>query len=264
MFFFIYHSEPNLGNLYYGITQAALREILKSHFIYDASNSENSFFSKDFFTSLNIFAYYNEKLELLELNLPVCGEFLYQEFSLYSDYRSLKNHLRKNDIKYSLNKNNMSLTLENENITIIYDQFDDFANAKVRSIKLSFLSKNFSISLERVATQTFPNKYIYSKNNIHEQQVPKIGVFFQHQIHFASFGKSKATKIYLNHQIELINSGKFIDSIKIDIAEIKSKTVSKYSSDLNKMLEFAGTLPTTKFMTISPESPKEKEKLNAL
>lgn len=259
MFFFIYHSEPCSGNLYLKTPQAAIREIFKSHFVYDASINYNNFFSKETFISLDIHAFYNEKLELMELHIPNYGLFLYKEFSLYSEYRTLVNFLRKNQIIYQFNKNEKSLSLENGNIIIIYDDFDDFANAKVKYIKLNFLNNNCSISLERLSINTFPPKSIFKKADVSEGQVPQISVFFEHQIHFATFGKSKATRNYLNSQIDLINSGKYIDCVKKDIAEIKSKTISIYSSDLNNMQNFAKTLPTNMFMTLTPESNNTKE-----
>jgi hypothetical protein len=56
----------------------------------------------------------------------------------------------------------------------------------------------------------------------------------------ASWGRSNAAQAYRQQQADLISKGKFLESIKMDINDIRSKFGSKYDQPIKEMLTAFG------------------------
>ncbi len=248
MFMFKFHSAVTEGDIFPFISQASLRNILRSNYIVETPLNNVNYFSKDIFDSLDIEALYNNKMQLIKLIIPNYIEFIYHDFDLFTRYRDIIKFLRTEKINYSFDKQTKVLSLENNKISIHFDEFDEFENPSVHHLILNYDNGWFSLSLKRIIYNYFPDKRLYNMSFITDKTAPKITVYFEQSRYFPSNGKSLAAKRYLEMQKSLIKEGKVIDAIKMEVNDIKSKTSTLYTVSLKEMMDYANTLIPIDFM----------------
>jgi hypothetical protein len=248
MYLIEYYSSINEGLIKSTTSQNDIRNILKSHYIYDEKINDDLVFSKDIFNSLNIEANYNKELKLIKLILSPNGRFIFKDINLCSDYRNLVKNLKLKEIPYFFNKSNNEIIIGKNLIAIIFYEFNSVENANVKNIVVNFCQNNLSLSFDRFIENDIPSKKIFNYKLIKKAQAPKIAVYYEQQKYFANHGKSKATKKYLEMQKNKIDEEKVIDVMKKDIEDIKSKTSSFYAIPLKNMLDYAKKLNPNDFI----------------
>ncbi|MEA9491091.1 hypothetical protein [Xanthomonas campestris] len=58
----------------------------------------------------------------------------------------------------------------------------------------------------------------------------------------ASFGRSKSAKAYRDKQKELLDQGRLMDAVQMDVDDIRAEFGNKYDGHIQQMIDYAKTL----------------------
>ena len=85
-----------------------------------------------------------------------------------------------------------------------------------------------------------------SSSNLERNDGPEIRMETKDHMQTASWGNSKEARAYRTEQKNLIDQGKFIEAVKMDIDDIKSKFNDKYDKEIDQMMKYVDKLEANK------------------
>lgn len=257
MLVFKYHSNKEEGSIKPFMHKKELRKLMKSSYINSSKNLKIDNCEIDYFDAIRVATAYDDSGHLFSFSIGFYGneKLFYKDINLFSKLGFLIEKFNEKSINYSIE--DYGLQIENGHMVFyIYEMTTDdndpaFKEQKVGSIRIVLKEINCSLSFDRYISNHIPSKKCYENSKITAGDGPAVLVFYNHQKYFASHGKSKATKKYLEMQKQLVAEGKVSDVVEQDIADIKGKTSSLYSSGIKQMKDY--------FRTLNPEDFKSSK-----
>lgn len=256
MLVFKYHTNKEEGTIKPFMSKNEFRKLMKGSFINSPKEIKFETSERDFFKPIGVSATYNDNSLLISFGIGFYGneKLFYKDINLFNKLGILIEKFKEKNIKYTIE--DYGLQIENGHMVFyIYEMTTDdndpaFKEQKVGSIRIVLKEIDCSLSFDRYISNHIPSKKCYENSKMTAGEGPAVLVFYNHQKYFASHGKSKATKKYLEMQKQLVAEGKVSDVVEQDIADIKGKTSSLYSSGIKQMKDYFRTLNPDDFKPI--------------
>ena len=246
MLVFKYYSNKDDGSIKPFMHKNEFRKLMKGSFINSPKTLKFDIYENDYFQPIGISSTYNDNLISIGISIYGNDKLYYKNINLFCKLGILVEKFKEKSINYSIE--DYGLQIENGHIVFcIYEMITNenepaFKEQKVESIRVDLDLFDCSLSFDRYISNHIPSKKCYENSKMTAGEGPAVLVFYNHQKYFANHGKSKATKKYLEMQKQLVAEGKVSDVVKQDIADIKGKTSSLYSSGIKQMKDYFRTL----------------------
>ncbi len=243
MIFFCYHKEPKEGNLNYLLNKNEAKRHIRSY--YKEIKSDQYSYpieTEEYYDYLRISVFYNQENLLSKIKIGQGHIFAYHQIEdICIDKFELVEKLDQHKFAYKHYEN--TITLEENKLRLSFSKED----ASFESLEMVF-DKNCGLTLLRFEMFMFPARPIYENLGLDFNMLPHLQII-QHDLElFGSFGRNPETKAFIALQQNLVNDNKYIDAIKQNSKDIKSKTSSRYTSALGKLLLKAEEIETTQFI----------------
>lgn len=244
MILFVYHDNPNEGDLKAGMPREEVRKILNSY--YRLSSKGGTFKNcTDAFGELSLHTLHNIDNKLIDIEIFTGNIFEYKCIDFFTTYSELVKALKEKKINYV--EEDAGITIIKDKLSLYVPDMDYEPDAEIKSVYVN-LEAGCSVSLLRLESNHIPSKMTYEGSNVDPMDGPAVRMDYEDLKYFSSHGKSKDARHYREVQKKLVQAGRVMDAIKMDIDDIKSKSRSKYLRPLLEVKKLALTMNSKDFI----------------